>query len=62
MEIILAIIVIVAVIIAAGAYCVVQKKTYEKQLDVEEKRHAETLTAVKKAYEKQLDTEEKRLA
>ena len=30
MEIILAIIVIVAVVIAAGAYCVVQKKTYEK--------------------------------
>ena len=62
MEIILAIIVIVAVAIAAGAYCVVQKKTYEKQLDVEEKRHAETLTEVKNAYEKQLDTEEKRHA
>ena len=46
----------------AGAYCVVQKKTYEKQLDVEEKRHAETLAEVKNAYEKQLDTEEKRHA
>ena len=62
MEIILAIIVIVAVVIAAGAYCVAQKKTYEKQLDVEEKRHAETLTEVKNAYKKQLDTEEKRHA
>ena len=62
MEIVFAIIVIVSVIIAAGAYCVVQKKTYEKQLDVEEKRHAETLAEVKNAYEKQLDTEEKRHA
>ena len=55
MEIILAIIVIVAVVIAAGAYCVVQKKTYEKQLDVEEKRHAETLTEVKNAYEQRIE-------
>ena len=62
MEIVFAIIVIVAVVIAAGAYCVAQKKTFEKQLNAEEKRHAETLAEVKNAYEKQLDTEEKRHA
>ena len=42
--------------------CGENEKTYEKQLDVEEKRHAETLSEVKNAYEKQLDTEEKRHA
>lgn len=55
MEIVFAIIVIVAVIIAAGTYCVVQKKTYEKQLDVEEKRHTETLAEVKNAYEQRIE-------
>lgn len=55
MEIILAIIVIVAVVIAAGAYCVAQKKTFEKQLNAEEKRHAETLAEVKNAYEQRIE-------
>ena len=55
MEIILAIIVIVAVVIAAGAYCVAQKKTFEKQLNAEEKRHAETLVEVKGAYEQRIE-------
>ena len=55
MEIVFAIIVIVAVVIAAGAYCVVQKKTFEKQLNAEEKRHAETLAEVKNAYEQRIE-------
>ena len=55
MEIILAIIVIVAVVIAAGAYCIAQKKTFEKQLNAEEKRHAETLAEVKNAYEQRIE-------
>ena len=55
MEIIFAIIVIVAVVIAAGAYCVAQKKTFEKQLNAEEKRHAETLAEVKNAYEQRIE-------
>ena len=55
MEIVFAIIVIVAVIIAAGAYCVAQKKTFEKQLNAEEKRHAETLVEVKGAYEQRIE-------
>ncbi|WP_288278569.1 DNA recombination protein RmuC [uncultured Prevotella sp.] len=55
MEIVFAIIVIVAVVIAAGAYCVAQKKTFEKQLNAEEKRHAETLAEVKNAYEQRIE-------
>lgn len=55
MEIIFVIVVIAVVVIAAGAYCVSQKKTFEKQLDVEEKRHAETLTEVKGAYEQRIE-------
>ena len=55
MEIVYAIIVIVAVVIAAGAYCVAQKKTFEKQLNAEEKRHAETLAEVKNAYEQRIE-------
>ena len=55
MEIVFAIIVIVAVIIAAGAYCIAQKKTFEKQLNAEEKRHAETLAEVKNAYEQRIE-------
>ena len=55
MEIVFAIIVIVAVVIAAGAYCVAQKKTFEKQLNAEEKRHAETLVEVKGAYEQRIE-------
>ena len=55
MEIIFVIVVIAVVVIAAGAYCVSQKKTFEKQLDVEEKRHAETLTEVKNAYEQRIE-------
>ena len=55
MEIILAIIIIVAVVIAAGAYCVAQKKTFEKQLNAEEKRHAETLAEVKNAHEQRIE-------
>ena len=55
MEIVFAIIVIVAVVIAAGAYCIAQKKTFEKQLNAEEKRHAETLAEVKNAYEQRIE-------
>ena len=55
MEIVFAIIIIVAVVIAAGAYCVAQKKTFEKQLNAEEKRHAETLAEVKNAYEQRIE-------
>ena len=55
MEIIFVIVVIAVVVIAAGAYCVSQKKTFEKQLYVEEKRHAETLAEVKNAYEQRIE-------
>ena len=55
MEIIFVIVVIAVVVIAAGAYCVSQKKTFEKQLNVEEKRHAETLSEVKNAYEQRIE-------
>ena len=55
MEIVLVIVVIAVVIIAACAYCVAQKKTFEKQLDTEEKRHAETMTEVKDAYEQRIE-------
>ena len=55
MEIIFVIVVIAMVVIAAGAYCVSQKKTFEKQLDTEEKRHAETLAEVKNAYEQRIE-------
>ena len=55
MEIVLFIVVIAVVIIAACAYCVAQKKTFEKQLDTEEKRHAETMTEVKDAYEQRIE-------
>ena len=55
MEIVFVIVVIAVVFIAAGAYCVSQKKTFEKQLDVEEKRHAETLAEVKNAYEQRIE-------
>ena len=55
MEIIFVIVVIAVVVIAAGAYCVSQKKTFEKQLDAEEKRHAETLAEVKNAYEQRIE-------
>ena len=55
MEIVLIIVVIAVVVITAGAYCVSQKKTFEKQLDTEEKRHAETMTEVKSAYEQRIE-------
>ena len=55
MEIVFVIVVIAVVVIAAGAYCVAQKKTFEKQLDAEEKRHAETLAEVKNAYEQRIE-------
>ena len=55
MEIIFVIVVIAVVVIAAGAYCVAQKKTFEKQLNAEEKRHAETLAEVKNAYEQRIE-------
>ncbi len=55
MEIVFVIVVIAVVVIAAGAYCVAQKKTFEKQLNAEEKRHAETLAEVKNAYEQRIE-------
>ena len=55
MEIVFVIVVIAVVVIAAGAYCVSQKKTFEKQLNAEEKRHAETLAEVKNAYEQRIE-------